>query len=177
MPRVLLFAVFAVLVSAGAMMDAMVEGEEMQHANGNSVFGGGRNDTIRTGAGDDTLIGGGGNDTLHSEAGNDTLRGGTGDDTLYGGQGNDLFIFAQGDGSDMAHGGAGASWVDTISLQDASGGNDIGAYGTDWTLTITSGSIATVGDGFIDLSQDADGYVTLQDGSQVTFQDMERVEF
>jgi hypothetical protein len=60
---------------------------------------------------------------------------------------------------------------------DADGGSDIGAFGTDWTLTVTSGSIDSQDANSISLAQDTDGYVTLQDGSQFSFTDLERIEF
>ena len=116
-------------------------------------------------------------DTLTGDSGDNTLSGGAGDDTLYGGDGNDLFLFQEGDGSDTASGGAGASWVDTVHLMDADGGGDLGVYGADWTVTITSGSIDSQDANSISLAQDTDGFVTLQDGSQFSFTDLERIEF
>ena len=142
-----------------------------------TVDGGAGNDTIWTGAGNDILTGGAGADTLYGEDDDDTLTGGTGDDALYGGDGNDLFLFAEGDGQDTAEGGAGGGWTDTVRLFDAEGGSDLGTYGSDWTVTITQGSIDSVDEDSITLSQDSDGYVTLQDGSEFAFTDLERIEF
>lgn len=123
------------------------------------------------------LKGWGGNDTLTGGTGDDTLVGGKGDDILTGGDGSDLFIFQEGDGSDTINGGAGASWTDTIQLQDDMGGTDIGTYGTDWTLTLTEGTIDSVNADSIDLSDDADGTITLQDGSSIDFTDIERIDW
>jgi hypothetical protein len=45
----------------------------------------------------------------------------------------------------------------------------------DWTLTLTSGSVlSTAGDETV-LSQDAAGIIHLSDGSEITFQGIERI--
>lgn len=49
----------------------------------------------------DYIFGGGGDDTIRANAGNDLLSGGTGDDQLWGGGGFDTFIFN--DGHDEIH--------------------------------------------------------------------------
>ncbi len=142
-----------------------------------TIYGEAGNDTIWTGGGADILDGGTGDDTLYGEGGDDTLIGGTGNDTLNGGDGNDLFIFQEGDGADVIIGGSGASWTDTIELQDAFGGGDLGTYGTDWTVTLSEGTIDSHNENSIDLSDDADGIITLQDGSTIDFTDIERIEW
>jgi Ca2+-binding RTX toxin-like protein len=142
-----------------------------------TLYGGGGNDTLYAGSGADSLFGGSGDDTLFGETGDDTLAGGIGNDELHGGGGSDLFIFQEGDGIDTIHGGAGGGWTDTIRLEDASGGNDIGSYGADWTIDLSSGSVDGQGADYIDLSDDASGTITLQDGSQVSFEEIERIEW
>ncbi len=142
-----------------------------------TIYGGAGNDTIYTGAGDDTLYGGEGTDTLWAEAGNDTLQGGAGNDTLYGADGSDLFVFWEGHGTDTISGGQGASWTDTIELHDSSGGSNLGTFGVDWTINLTEGSITNQDSDSLTLSDDADGTITLQDGSSINFYDIERVEF
>ena len=141
------------------------------------------------GDGDDTLHGDGGNDVLHGEAGDDALYGGTGNDQLFGGTGNDTFslgagndVAQGGDGSDMLtfaegegtnntfHGGGGA-WTDTIQLQDAEGG----APGEGWVLDLTQGEQVSSGNGFLELSQDSAGTVTMEDGSVLTFDGVEKL--
>ena len=114
-------------------------------------------------------------DTLDGGAGNDTLVGGLGDDVMIGGDGADLFFAGEGYGDDAISGGAGASWIDTIQLDAVDG--DLGAYGTDWTVTVSSGSIESTGADFIELSRDADGVIDLADGTQISFQDVERIQF
>ncbi len=141
-----------------------------------TVYGGAGNDSVWTGDGDDILSGGDGADRLYGEAGNDTFLGGAGDDTLSGGSGSDVFMFAEGDGHDDVFGGAGGSWVDTIDLSDG-GAADLGTFGTDWTVTITSGSIESQDSSSITLSDDASGTITLQDGSQMDFNEIERIEW
>ena len=63
--------------------------------------------------------------------------------------------------------------VDTIQLQDASGGSDLGTYGVDWTVTMNSGTIDGQDSNGLNLSDDADGIITLSDGSTVNFYDIE----
>ncbi|WP_349358517.1 cadherin domain-containing protein [Stappia sp.] len=136
------------------------------------------NDVLKGDAGGNTLYGNAGDDFLSGRAGNDVLVGGEGNDALYGGDGADLFIYAAGDGSDTVAGGAGGGWVDVLDL----GGGDpsaLGDYGTDWTVTITEGSIVTddSANGTLTLSDDASGYVDLQDGSRIDFSEIEQVQW
>jgi len=153
-------------------------------AGNDSVWGGGGADDISGGSGDDALYGeagndsisgGTGSDTIYGGDGNDTLSGGTGNDVLSGGAGDDLFIFDTGDGVDSAYGGAAGGWTDTIQLGDGAG--SIGDIGTDWTLQLDSGSISAQDGDSIDLSEDASGTITLDDGSQLHFQEIERIVF
>ena len=140
-------------------------------------FGTSGDDSLTGTASDDLIYGFDGADTLTGGAGDDILSGGLGDDTLTGGDGSELFLFHEGDGNDVADGGAGAGWTDTLEIMDSTGGSDIGVFGADWTVTITSGSIDAQDTDSITLAQDTDGFVTLQDGSQFTFTDLERIEW
>jgi hypothetical protein len=117
------------------------------------------------------------NDTLTGDAGANTLSGGLGDDTLSGGDGFDTFVFQMGDGTDTVYGGAGGGWTDIIQLSDANGGSNLGTYGVDWTVSISSGTIDGQDANGLDLSDDADGIITLSDGSMVNFFDIERIDF
>jgi Ca2+-binding RTX toxin-like protein len=67
-----------------------------------NVIGGAGNDLIIGNALDNSLVGG---------AGNDTLIGGAGHNTLVGGAGDDVFVWNNGDGSDLIDGGAGNDMV------------------------------------------------------------------
>jgi len=104
-----------------------------------------------------------------------------GDDRLFGHDGADLFILLQGQGNDRVEGGAGGGWTDTIELQDADGGSDIGAYGSDWTLELDSGSVeasdTNATDGWLDLTDDASGTITLQDGTEIDFSQIEHIQW
>ncbi|MFC6656385.1 beta strand repeat-containing protein [Roseibium salinum] len=163
----------------------------------NYIDGGAGNDRIYAGGGDDYIVGGDGYDTLNGEDGNDTidggatadwiyggqgddtLIGGTGNDTLYGEDGSDLFMYGLGDGSDMIHGGEGTAWTDAIDLGGSSGTASAGDYGSDWTVTITDGSIMNTdtATNVMELSQDADGYIDFSDGSRMTFSDVEEIRW
>lgn len=99
------------------------------------------------------------------------MVGGAGDDVISGGAGNDLFSFGEGDGDDTADGGEG--WLDTVRLDDVAGGPGEGA----WNLQLDSGSIEEQAEGYISLSQDASGTITLSDGSEMDIQAIERIEW
>ena len=138
-----------------------------------NTFGAG-NDSL---SGIENLTGSAFNDTLTGDSNANTLTGGLGNDTLTGGQGSDLFIYHRGDGTDTIAGGAGASWTDTINLQD--GSSALGTYGVAWTLSITSGSIVSTDlvNHEITLSQDAGGSINMLDGSTINFSELERISW
>ncbi|HAZ61173.1 MAG TPA: hypothetical protein DCY89_06335 [Gammaproteobacteria bacterium] len=143
------------------------------------LFGGDGNDHLDGGAGDDFLSGMRGDDVIHGGTGRDSLTGGDGNDTLWGGAGDgdianggtgdDLFLFRHGDGrGDSAFGGDGR---DVLRLEGADGG----AVGAGWTFSLTSGSVSASGENFLELSADAQGTLTLADGSSLDFQQIERI--
>ena len=107
-------------ISGGGGNDTITGGAGDQTINGNNG-----NDTIYGGGGVDTINGGNDNDTLYGQAGNDDLNGNNGLDSVYGGSGNDAIV--GGNDADTLYGGSGS---DTIS---GAGGNDIliGGYGSD----------------------------------------------
>jgi Ca2+-binding RTX toxin-like protein len=141
---------------------------------GNDVlYGGGGNDTLSGSTGDDSLFGGLGNDILSGGNGNDVMVGDAGDDTLSGGAGDDLFVFGSGAGHDVVHGG-GEGWLDTLQLQNGDGSAP--ATG-EWTLELTSGSIEGQADHYVQLSEDASGSITFQDGSKLDFDGIERIQW
>ena len=78
-----------------------------------TLNGGGGNDYLVSGGGDDTLNGGDGNDVLIADGGKDTLNGGAGNDLLSGGGGDDTLNGDSGD--DNLSGGAGD---DTVNGDD-----------------------------------------------------------
>jgi Ca2+-binding RTX toxin-like protein len=163
-------------VDGGGGDDTITTGDFNDRLDGGANGG---NDTLDGGGGNDLMFGRGGDDVIYGRAGDDTIIGGAGNDTLYGGDGSDLFMHGLGDGNDTIDAGAGAGWTDVIDL---GGGPDIasaGVYETDWTVTITSGSIESTDTdgGRIDLSQDADGYIDFADGSRVNFNDVEEIRW
>jgi Ca2+-binding RTX toxin-like protein len=165
--------------------------DDLRGGSGNDTISGGDdndylrgdagNDTLNGDAGNDRLYGGDGNDALngglgadrlYGQDGNDTLDGGAGNDILDGGAGDDLFIFGEGNGTDTVHGGAG--WLDSVQLQ---GSNGAALAVGDFNVELSSGSIDEQADGYIALSQDAAGTVTLNDGSELHFDGLERIEW
>jgi trimeric autotransporter adhesin len=120
------------------------------------------------------IVGNNADNVLDGGAGDDTLTGGLGNDTLLGGDGNDLFIYMRGHGSDTMSGGAGASWSDTIQLSQANGALD---FGTDWTVSFTSGGVAHQNGHDLQLTQDSAGTITFTDGSTVHFSGMEHIKW
>ncbi|MEQ9142836.1 MAG: hypothetical protein RLO08_00620, partial [Parvibaculaceae bacterium] len=139
-----------------------------------TLYGGSGNDKLEGKDGDDILVGGLGDDYMKGGKGDDILFGGAGDDTLKGEDGSDLFIFQTGNGdTDTVYGGSGSSWTDTIQLQ----GSDGGYLETDWTLTLDHGAIEASDIGSYDLSEDAAGTITFADGSEISFDGIERIEW
>jgi len=145
------------------------------------LFGGDGADTLAGGDGADRLTGGDGADNLDGGEGNDRLTGGVGEDTLTGGEGrdildggadNDLFVFGTGQGNDVVHGREG--WLDTIRLED---GNGDRPSESSWELELRRGSVEEQMDDYLALSNDATGTITFDDGSQVVFDGVERIEW
>ncbi len=123
-------------------------------------------------SGANLLSGGGAADTIDGGAGNDTLDGGAGNYTMSGGAGGDVFMLGAGSGDDSVDGGAGGSWTDSIDL-----GNP-GVYGDDWTIELDDGSmIENQSANSLDLSEDASGTINLSDGSEIIFDNVERVDW
>ena len=72
------------------------------------------------------------------------------------------------------NGGNGGSWIDTIQLDQSLGSLQLG---TDWTISLTSGSIISQNANELVLSNDADGVINFSDGSRIDFVDFERVQW
>ncbi len=138
------------------------------------LYGEEGDDTLSGGAGRDTLSGGDGNDLLLGGDDDDTLIGGIGDDTLYGGGGADLFIFNMGDGKDHVDGGANGWTTDTIELHGVGGGH---LDSCDWTLILDEGTITDSKKHSLELSTDSSGTIVFSDGSELTFSNVERIEW
>ncbi|MHC8494828.1 hypothetical protein ACTU44_19190 [Thalassospira sp. SM2505] len=138
------------------------------------LYGEDGDDTLSGGAGKDTLSGGDGNDLLLGGDDDDTLMGGIGDDTLYGDGGSDLFIFNMGEGNDHVDGGANGWTTDTIELHGIGGGN---LDSSDWTLILDEGTITDSKKHSLELSTDSSGTIVFSDGSELTFSNVERIEW
>ena len=119
-----------------------------------------------------TLAGNAGNNVLDGGTGSDVLLGGAGNDTMIGGSGDDLFVYMKGHGSDTINGGT--SWTDTVQFDQSAGSME---FGTDWTLSLTSGSIMSQNADGLVLSNDADGVISVSDGSQISVSDIERIQW
>ncbi|MBI4182758.1 MAG: hypothetical protein HY521_02025 [Proteobacteria bacterium] len=178
------------------------DGSDVLYGGGgkDTLHGGDGDDSLFGGDGDDVLYGdaeagsdGGGagagfNDYLDGGAGDDTLYGGGGNDTAVGGDGSDLFIMRPGGGNDVFYGGDGAQWTDVVELQAADGSQLGGAWGMEgsapagaWTLALDTGAVTDSGThhgvNYVDLTLDASGVIRLPDGSEVTFEGVERIEW
>ncbi|MDD9877742.1 MAG: LamG domain-containing protein, partial [Magnetovibrio sp.] len=152
----------------GSSGDDVISGE----AGNDDISGGDGADTLLGGDGDDQIDGGDGDDVIDGGDGSDTLEGGAGDDHVMGGQGDDLFIFGAGDGADYFSGGDG--WSDTVQIDDVSGGpgGDSG-----WTLQVDEGAGYTETESGIEFDAEASGVITLSDGSELTFDGVEKLEW
>jgi Ca2+-binding RTX toxin-like protein len=139
-------------------------------AGNDFLYGGGDDDRLYGGDGNDTLYGGEGRDRLYGGAGDDLLIGGGDNDSVSGDEGDDTFVFGEGAGSDYFDGGGGA-WTDTIQL---TGKDGLAAY-NGWT--VSGVTVTGSGDGYLELADDSDGSITLDDGSELTFTDVDRVEW
>ncbi|MEO1291873.1 MAG: cadherin domain-containing protein, partial [Pseudomonadota bacterium] len=138
-------------------------------------------DKIAGGATDETIIGSAGDDTIDAGAGADQLTGGLGNDTLIGGDGSDTFFYALGDGQDIVTGGTSTSWVDAITLSGVSGGvqTDAKTYdGAGWTLVLDDAhAFDSVDANALELSDDASGTITFDDGGSIDFTGIDRVSW
>ncbi len=146
-------------------------------AGDDRIYGGDGGDTIYGGEDNDSLYGEAGNDSIYGGSGNDYISGGAGDDYLVGGEGDDTFYYLVGDGNDVIDGGSAGDWTDSLVIL-ASDGSDTTTYGTDWTITLTTGT-ATMVDGSdqMILSNDATGTIDFSDGGHIELENIDRVSW
>jgi Ca2+-binding RTX toxin-like protein len=122
-------------------------------AAGNDLLNGDAGDDfLRGGTGIDSLDGGAGNDRLEGDEGADTLDGGAGNDVLVGGEGNDNFLFNDTLGTTnvdtlMDFGGAGATVLDVIQLENTGIFSALAATGALSVDNFVSNATGTAMDG------------------------------
>nr|CRH08299.1 protein of unknown function [Candidatus Magnetococcus massalia] len=138
-------------------------------------------DLLDGGDGDDQLSGGDGDDIIQGGDGNDVIEGGAGDDMLSGGAGDDLFIFGMNEGSDFISGGS--EYTDVIRMDGMTDDPNINVDGiNNWTIeTDDAYTIESVQQDGEDLHSmvfedgDASGSITLEDGSEISFDDIDQI--
>ncbi len=145
-------------------------GVEIDLTAGTATSGDAQGDTL---TGIENLIGSAQADSLIGDANDNTLQGLGGDDTLTGGDGSDTFIVGEGGGNDTVHGGTGGGWTDIISLQNADGS----AVGGGWTVNLTNGSVTETTADQLTLSEDSAGTISLDDGSLITFDGIDLINW
>jgi hypothetical protein len=84
---------------------------------------------------------------------------------------NDLFIFGVGAGDDYFNGGAG--WADTVQLQGIAGGPSDGS----WALQVSDDTAFVQGDHEIAFGEKASGTIELNDGSTLTFENVDKIKW
>ena len=190
------------ILSGGGGDDTLYGGagnDTLTGGAGDDLFqGGSGNDNMDGGAGTDTVTydgaangvtvnlatgtatdGVGDTDTLTSienligSANNDTFTGNGSVNEFTGGDGSDRFIMGEGGTMDTVHGGAGGGWTDTLQLMNT----DASAVGGGWTVQLTTGTVAGDDGSTMTLTDDAAGTITLEDGSQIAFDGLERIEY
>jgi len=147
--------------------------EAIDGGRGNDIITGtAGNDTIKGGKGNDVLRGGGGDDLLRGGDGDDIFIGGAGSDTAIGEKGADTFLLLEASGQNIFRGGSGV-WTDVIDIQGANGADP----GSGWTFILTDGSVISQSDGVATLSKEASGTISLNDGTTLTFDGVEELNW
>ena len=116
-----------------------------------------------------TIDGGNGNDQTGGIEGADMIDGGTRRGHVMGGAGDYLFIFGAGDGADYLAGGDG--WSDSVQLDGVDGGPGAGAG---------RALQADEGVDYVETESDIEknpGVITLDDGNELTFNSVEKLEW
>jgi Ca2+-binding RTX toxin-like protein len=115
--------------------------------------------------------------TVDAGSGNDTITGGLGDDNMFGGSGDDTYIVTAGTNVDTINDSAG--WTDIITMNGVGPGATVTGNTVDgdgWTMLLDAGSSVTGQAGnTLDLSDDAIGTITFDDGGTIDFNGIDRV--
>ncbi len=142
--------------------------------NVDEIRGEGGHDNITGSSADDTISGGSGNDTLSGGAGNDVLTGGAGNDRSFGEEGSDTFVMNPFDGKEFFAGGDGGGWTDAIDV------SAMVAVDPDnpWTIQVGGEQVEyDLAANALDLNPETAGVMTFADGSELTFEGVERIEW
>lgn len=139
------------------------------NANGDLVTNNGR-DTIDAGAGNDTVFGKDDDDVIYGGTGNDYLDGGVDEDEIYGGADSDTII--GGEAADQLFGGTGSdTFVGGTAGDVVVGGEDADDLDVD-VLDLTGSNVDFI---TYTSADNEDGIVTFDDGSTMTFSEIENV--
>ena len=111
-----------------------------------------------------------------NEVAHERVTGDARDNNIYGGVGDDTYVYHAFDGNDSFHGGA--DWTDVIELDtDAYNGTDQD-IDNPWTITINGSEVEyDLASHALELNPDTSGLVTLADGSELTIDGIERIEW
>lgn len=153
-------------ISGGAGIDTVTydgaaSGVTVNLATGTATDGNGDTDTL---TGIENIIG---------SANGDTFTGNGSVNTFTGGDGSDRFIMGEGGTMDTVHGGTGGGWTDTLQLMNT----DSSAVAGGWTVQLTTGSVQNDDGSTMTLTDDAAGTITLDDGSQIAFDGLKKIEY
>ena len=140
---------------------------------GDVINGMGGNDSLEGLDGDDVIEGGAGDDKIDGGSGNDSLSGGADNDKTWGGDGDDVYIMELGDGSDYFSGGEGGGWTDTIQLSASPEDGD-----NPWSIEVNGEQVEyDLAAGALELEPDTQGVIKLADGSELTFDGVESIQW
>jgi len=108
--------------------------------------------------------------------GNDSFTGSEGNDTFTGGAGNDDYFFNPFDGSDTFSGGEGGGWTDVIHLDATADPN--ADPDAPWTITVDGEELEyDLAAQALELDPNSAGVIELSDGSELTFDGVEKIEW
>jgi VCBS repeat-containing protein len=165
-------------LDGGAGDDTLYGGadkDDLKGGDGNDYLDGGSGkDKLEGGDGNDYLVGGEGDDKLKGGDGDDLLAGGLGNDKAEGGDGSDTYVYNPFEGNDSFSGGTGGGWTDTIALSaDGSADPD-----NPWTITVDGQELEyDMAAQALELNPDTSGVVTMADGSELSFEGIEKIEW
>ncbi len=136
---------------------------------GNDFFG----DLLFGGNGNDYLVGGSGDDYLYGDEGTDSIYGGSGNDTMFGGSATVDNQAGDGSTGDVLYGGDGNDRIGAGGGDRVYGGEGFeSGYGDRLSVFESKENL----DSIVYTSAD-DGTIYFKDGTQLYFEDIERIIF